>query len=280
MKQKIITKTMVQNMSFQQRAKLLFADRNLQGDSKGKDRLLGVLEEQLIIDECQRKGEINELNRLNDIFNLISLAVVDVHIATTILDHKMERICMTGMSIFLQSRWSDITDELLWDISTKDKKIADKAEKLIKKKLGEAIPKMFSMFSPREDDEGGEIDEPNIYIQKMFLSALKAFHDLKRCLYYLEYLKEKAGGMDLISEKDKATLAQADNELGDFEELDGFLKILNIYKIYLDEELINAQNLKHPDFAKLLIDFEESLKLTDEDKKEARNFIDQKLRNA
>src|SRR3990167_11129923 len=74
-------KTLAKGMRVEDKAKLLFADRNKRAETSGQEGLLTPEEEKAIVQDAQDLNQISELNRLSRLYNIASYIMLDIQTA-------------------------------------------------------------------------------------------------------------------------------------------------------------------------------------------------------
>ena len=89
---KLNIKAMAKDMSFQDRARLIFAHCVRKGETLGVEGVLEQDEEDALVDACRKENRINELNRLVALYNMANLLVADVQLSIVSLQLVMSRM--------------------------------------------------------------------------------------------------------------------------------------------------------------------------------------------
>lgn len=255
-------KKMAKDMTLRDKAKLLFADRNLRGDTEGKERLLTSEEEDAIVKDCQEKHQIDELNRLNSLYNLSIFAMIDVQTNTLRLKHALTRIHFFSMSMYLKGRVDDAS-------------LSERASK--------SLGAMYDLFSPSDEEPEfvSQKDkvafyttrEPNTFLQKFYATAVECCIDLKKALYTVEHII-KLANMDFLHTRGNLQVAESKAAISDFEEDDGIFKgFLEIYRQFIKMGLMRSENFEQPTFLALLTTSQNLTFLSDAEKSEVEKQV-------
>ncbi|OGJ44408.1 hypothetical protein A2272_05675 [Candidatus Peregrinibacteria bacterium RIFOXYA12_FULL_33_12] len=235
-------------MSLQDKAKLLFADKNLKYDTIGKESLLTAGEEDLLIKDAQKNNQIRELNRINNLFNLLGLLIIDVRVAALNLELAISYMDTYVMTIYL--------------IETHRDKVNN-----------ESVNDKSSYFTSSDPN----IREPNATLQAKWDNAVHCYKELCKKMYMVEYVNVLAG-INLISNEDQKLLDLFKKQLESFCNLEGLLGIMKLYKKFFEFGLMKESNIKSPFFLdSLKQDIKEALELIEEEKEEAKAKIDKHL---
>lgn len=295
MKRQLNIKTLAKGMRVQDKAKLLFADRHKRGETSGREGLLSPDEEKALIKDAQDLHQISELNRLNRLFNIASLLLLDgqtAYLHFVIAIGKLDMI-LTGTT--LTGNLGDATDHMIYDLAARgytsrqlkeekfQKEIDQKAIELRKKYgVGDKLVDLYDHFSPplRAESyfsEKTKIEsEPNQPLQMFFMLAVKRIKDFRKQVYQSDYVVELAR-MGLLSEKEKESLKDFNKEIDRFVSLKGVYRQIKLYGAFADKGLIRTTNLSEPRFLKAVKDMEKATQLTSKEKEKAKSEIDELL---
>lgn len=277
-------KKMIKDMSFHDKAKMLFADYKLQYDTDNKERVLTPEEENDIVKNCREKNEIAELNKLIDLYNMIGFVAIDINTAILNLRVVVGHVNMLVLAMML-SRWAneDLEKMVYLIRSKKGKEFKELATEIAKNKRGIFQASLYAFFdpsdeepesnNPKEQQDFFEKREPNLSIQKVLCRAVSALKHLKKTVYIIDYICKK-GGIDFVCKRHQEILDEAKKEMEEFESLDGFLRIVNVYSRIHKDGLMRQENLTEPVFLKLLIDPKAILALTEQDKRAQEQELD------
>lgn len=269
-------------MSLKDKARLIFAHHNRQCDSKGKEQVLTTEEEDWMIKDCRDKREIDELNRLTDLYNLSSMAMIDVHMRSISLELEMSRINTFVLAMHMQTSSRDHLTGLLYFAKSKKGKVAQAIAKEIKNNIKEVTPE-YELFSPsscddfKDGSEYLEVREPNLIIQGLFSRTYCAYIGIQQALYAIKYIEEKAG-ISLLRECDVETLNEARKRIDEFADLKGFVGVLKMYRTFYEANSMRKNDFSHPLFFLMITDFEKALPLTEEKKVEVEEIVDRQCK--
>lgn len=251
MKKNLNIKTLAKGMRVEDKAKLLFADRNKKAETQGKERLLTPDEEEALIRDAQDLHQINELNRLNKLFNMATFMMLDIQ--TAYLHFKLAEgrllTILTGM--ILVGEASDSLGQAIYDLSIEgysdeqleDKKFQEevdkKAEEFNKKYRKNGLTKIYDYFEPslREgyfSTKTGVLSQPNPLMQKAFMMVIVEIKRFKKQIYSSEYV-EASAKIPLLSDKDRETIKNFTEEVESFVNLEGHLGLIQMYADFADK---------------------------------------------
>ena len=237
---------MSKNMSFRERAKILFTAHNVKIDSEGKEILLSSAEEDLIVSDMQSDRQIDALNRVTELYNMALLAMGDVQMST--VQYKLKSAYIDILVLTIRA-FGDREEDL--ELSKKMRDVCD-------------------LIEP-SDAKRGE-GEPNIVMQSLWIQLLWAVKKIKKVLYSVEYINELAE-MDLVGDSDRPLMDKAKECLEEFKELRGLLSILKLFRMYRESKIVRSKNYHEPEFIDLLDDHVKVMELTEEDRVEVRNKV-------
>lgn len=266
-------------MSFRDKASLLLADHTRRCETKGKDYLLTTDENDAIVKDLQDKMQVKQLNRIVDLYNISGLAVCDVTIRRLNLELITSRL---DTFVVAMVGWGTARDGLS-DLLHSAKKKKGKAAQQIALEIQESrkkVPSQFRLFSPadpEDDDFDTQIDhyktrEPNVLFQGVFVRAIEYYKELTKALYLIEYMEREAG-FRLLGDDDMDSIHRAEKQLRSFEELEGFLKIIEVYKSFYETNMVKKDGFTEPEFEKVMTDFSQILELSEEEKEEMEQMI-------
>lgn len=252
------------SMSFEEKANLIFADFNLKCGTMGKKRLLTPKEEDAIFEDLRSKKQIREMNRLNDYYNLIRRCVVNLNTWMLCLDLQTSKLSSIVVGIFLSQ---NIRDEL-------PKKASQKVKK------GDSF---FCWFYPPEagnEDANSQTNrEPNIDFQLLFHRALQAHRFLLKGIYTVEVLQKRNEGIQFLDDVLLELIEDAKNKAIEFEEMDFFCGVLEVYQKADELGLLRKKGFSVPEFEEFFFHPEKAFELTEEDKDECEETIRYWLEN-
>lgn len=264
-------KRMAPDMSFTDKVKLLFADWTLRKETRGEERIITLQEEKSMIDDIRKRNQIDDYNRLIDLYNMSNFLVLDIQTAMLSFKLSIEKAHGLALAIILHGQSIDQLESLFFTISTNANASLKDLEEKIKTNTWHGL---LSLFQPQDEDETLDTREPNHHIQMLFEKVVMANKVLRKKLYSLEYIVEKAQ-IDFLGKEHQELIAEVQEQIKYVEDLDGFLSILTIYKKHYDLGLIQKENLTHPIFIELILDHKKALQLTDQERSEAEAEIDQ-----
>jgi len=280
-------------MGVEDKAKLMFADRDKRAETQNEEWILTPDEEDALVRDARELHQISELNRLNRLYNAVNLMALDIQTAYLnflLAEGKLEGILATIIFVSegkdkLQRVIRDwvfegYTDEQLENRETQNK-VNQKAEELRKKyEVESTTTNEFDYFSPplREqscfsvDTLEGLSLEPNQHLQKLFMEVVKRTKEYKKQVYICEYLSQKAG-FELLSDRQKETIEKYDTDINNFINLVAPSSFVKIYSNLASKELIKTANLTEPKFLDSLQDMAVATSLSEQEHQEAQKEI-------
>ncbi len=260
-------KKMATDMSFHDKAKIIFADWNHRRETHGKERIISVQEEDAMVEDIRKNNQIGQLNLLTDLYNMSNMLALDMQGEILGLRLAKMNVHWLVLAIHLNGRANNRIEELLSMVCARDtKKIRDLKEKMKKNYFEDSLSFLH--------DDQAKVSEPNLRLQEFLKSLIVAHKTLRKLLYSLDYLLDKAG-IDFLSKEAKALSQEAQNEIKYVEDLEGLLHVVIVYKKYLDLGLMQKDNFHFPIVLELIKDHKKVLELTDEEKQEEKRQIDQ-----
>jgi len=293
MKRNLNIKTLARGMRVEDKAKLLFADRNKKAETQGKERLLAPDEEEALIRDAQDLHQINELNRLNKLFNMATFMMLDIQ--TAYLHFKLAEgrllTILTGM--ILVGEASDSLGQAIYDLSTEgysdeqleDKKFQEevdkKAEEFNKKYKKTGLTKIYDYFEPslREgyfSTKSGKLSQPNPHMQKAFMMVVAEIKRFRKQIYSSEYV-EASAKIPLLSDKDRETIKNFTEEVESFMNLEGHLGLIQMYADFAAKGMLRSDNLSEPKFLMAVKNMEKATRLGKQTKASAEADIEDVL---
>jgi hypothetical protein len=262
-------KRMASDMSLKDKAKIIFASWNHEKESENKERLITVQEEEAMIRDIRKKDQIDEYNRLIDLYNMSIFAVFGISAASLQLKLAITKTQTLALAMFLHGETNDQLETLLCIVCEADRKSLIEEKKLKINTFNE----LLDYFQPEDELQSLNTREPNHHIQMIFERLVQTYKVLRQKLCGLDYILGKAE-MDFLGEVHKAVLQEAQEQLKYVEDLDGLLNILTIYKKALELDLMRKDNFHKPSFLELLQDHKKVLQLSDKEKGEAEEEIE------
>jgi len=279
-------------MRVEDKAKLLFADRNKRAETSDREGLLSPDEKKALIDDAQDLHQIGELNRLNRLFNIASLLLLDGQTAYLHFRIATGKLYMIFTGMALTSSFGDSIDQMIYDLVVQgytdkqleevkiQKEIDQKAIELRKKYgVGDKLVDMYDHFSPSLRTESYFSEktkaesEPSLVLQEFFMLAVKRVKDFRKQVYQGDYVVEKAR-MELLSDKEKESLKSFKKEIDKFVGLKGVLRQVKLYTAFADRKMIKATKLSEPKFLETIKDMEKAIQLTSKEKEKAKSEIE------
>lgn len=286
-------KYLAQGMRVEDKAKLMFADRDKRAETQNKEWILTPEEEDALVRDAQELHQINELNRLFRLYNASCLMIVDIQTAYLnflLAEEKLE--AALTIIIFVNEGKDKLervikdwilggyTDEQLENKEIQDK-VEQKASELRKKYLEDSgSTGELDYFSPPLKEQGyfyvGTLEnlevEPNRHLQKHFMEVIKRAKEYKRQVYMCDYLSEKAG-FELKNDREKETIDEFNKGIAEFERLELPFGFIKIYSDLAEKGLGKMTNLIEPSFLESLKDITKAININEEEQQEAQNEI-------
>ncbi len=235
-------KTLARGMSFEDMAILMFKDVNLKNSSGGNNCLLNPGEEEALLKECRKRGDIPSLNKLIDIFNLTRLAIADVQMSIVSLDLAISRIEAYVLMLYLQDS-SVLT-------------------------MGENAG-VCSLFVG-DDGEGSFPDEG---LQLFFVNFIDAVKKLKSTLYLVQYA-ENLAGIDFVSDEDRCVLSSGKEKLEEVEVLPNLLAVIRVFKPFLEAGELKREGFVDKKIIQLIGQDKTVFEISEEEKKRLEEKLD------
>jgi len=264
-------------MRVEDKAKLLFADRNKKAETQGKERLLTPDEEEALIKDAQDLHQISELNRLNKLFNMASFIMLDIQTAYLHFRLAEGRLLTMLTGMILVGEASDALSQAIYQLSTdgyteeqlEDKKyqkeVDKKAEEYNKKYKKNGLTKIYDYFEPslREgyfSTKTGMLSQPNPLMQRAFMMVIAEVKRFKKQVYSSQYVETKAR-IPLLSDKDRETIRNFTEEVNNFVNLDSYLGLIQMYADFADKGMLRSDNLSEPKFLTAVKNMKKATKL-------------------
>lgn len=269
-------------MSFLNKAKILFADRNLQYDSQRKEQLLSPEEEKAIITEMKNKGELKELNRLNIFLNISGLIMAEARTCAVSLELALSNINTHVIAERLYKKSEENLERYKYLTSKKNKegRLSDELEQELEEETIDIWQREVYSYTIYSDNSNNQkkkqLPEPHPRLQRRLADAFRWYKNLKKIVYMTSYL-EKKGEMKFLSAIENLDLEGYKKQIEDFEHQNGALKILRSHKALIKAGYYRRSGFSDSTFEPLLSG--NSLLLTEEDMEDARNTIERSLHN-
>lgn len=292
MKKQLNIKGLAKGMRVEDKAMLIFADRNKRGETSGREGLLTPDEEKALIEDAQDLHQINELNRLNRLYNFSVFMMLDIQTAYLNFRLAEGRLLTILTAMILVGEGSDAFNWAIYDLASQgykdgeleDKKLQEeidkKAKELRKKyKATDGLSKIYDYFEPSLRDSGyfstGDdvMSQPNPLLQQALMQVVAEIKAFNKQIYQREYVEVKAG-MGLMSERDKTKIDSYSNEINEFTSLEGCWGLIRMYPEFADKRLIRTEDLAEPKFLETVKDMGKATKLSEKEKEKAQLEID------
>jgi hypothetical protein len=291
MKKPLNIKTLARGMRVEDKAKLLFADRNKRAETSGKEGLLTPEEEKALIEDAQDLHQIRELNRLNRLYNVACMMFLDMQ--TACLNFRLAEGVLTRILVgmILVGEADDALGQAVYEIASKgysekqldEKEIQEKVDKMASElrsryKRG-GLSNIFDYFEPslREDSYFSikkQIEsQPNKLLQKAFMRTLRDAKAYKKQVYQWQYIESKAG-IDLLGDREKKIINRYTKDVDGFIKLDGHLRLIKMYAEFTDKGLLKIKKLEEPRFISAAKDLKSASRLTKKEKAKAESEIE------
>ena len=263
------------DMSLEDKAKILFADRNKQSETSGLERLLTPKEEITILEDAKKNNQIEKLNKLNSFYFMANFLLADIqtsYLNFWLAEYKLEQILTT---IFIIERGKDILYQNIYELTNGD---IEKGKEIVKKYMDQ----FYSSTYLNEEmssflNENGEV---NRELQRYLTNAVKRFKEYRKIRYQLDYVINEKAGINFLGSQQKQDLKKHDNSLKAFISSEGALTPLKRFgDVFLNrgarEDLETNQ-----EFFRIVKDINKAVEITARDKKEAEGQINNILSRA
>lgn len=288
-------KTLAKGMRVEDKAKLIFADRNKRAETSGKEGLLTPEEEKALIEDAQDLNQIKELNRLNTLYRLASFMYLDIQTACMQfqLSERLLTTVLTGLVLVGEA--NDALNAAVFELTTKgydDKQLEDKeVQDAIDKKANDfrknfkrgGLSKNYDYFEPHlregsyfSTDPGSETSQPNTLLQMAFMKTIRDAKGFKKQVFQWKYVESKAG-FDLLGERERERIDGFIEEINQFINLEGPLCLVTLYVEFLDKGLLKYTNIQEPKFITSVRDMKKVTRLGKNTKEIARKEIDEAI---
>jgi len=263
------------DMSLEDKARILFADRNKQSETSGLERLLTPKEEIAILEDATKKGQIEELNKLNSLYFMANFLLSDIQTAYLnfwLAEYKLEQILTT---IFIIERGKDILYQNIYELTKGDK---EKGKELVKRYMdqfysGTYLSEELTSFL----NENGEV---NRELQRYLINAVKRFKEYRKIRYQLDYVVNEKTDINFLGDQQKQDLKKHDNSLKAFINSEGALTPLKRFGDVFLKHGAREDLETNQEFFRIVEDINKAVEITAEDKKEAMEQINNILSRA
>jgi len=271
-------KKLAKGMNLNDKMKLLFEDSNKQAETNGKESILTPQERDSIITDARRNDQIREIRRVNELYYLSNLIVIDLDVTYLTLLLAITSLEKQLMGIMLKGATEDIINEMIYDVvrenDDKTKNIEEKSEGLRRKyKIDDVLFKGFDFFELSNEGENNPL--PNNRLELLFMQTFEHARKLKKKIFEIEYVIQKSP-IDFSPEYNKNLINDCKELLNSFINLDQTLRPFRIYKDY-GKAFINLAKLKDPLFLNTVGDLPNKIELTDIEKQELKDDIDKHI---
>jgi len=262
-------------MSLEDKARILFADRNKQSETSGLERLLTPKEEIAILEDATKKGQIEELNKLNSLYFMANFLLSDIQTAYLnfwLAEYKLEQILTT---IFIIERGKDILYQNIFELTKGDR---EKGKELVRRYMdqfysGTYLSEELTSFL----NENGEV---NRELQRYLINAVKRFKEYRKIRYQLDYVVNEKTGINFLGDQQKQDLKKHDNSLKAFINSEGALTPLKRFGDVFLKHGAREDLETNKEFFRIVEDINKAVEITAEDKKEAMEQINNILSRA
>lgn len=271
-------KTLAKGMRVEDKAKLLFADRNKRAETSGKEGLLTPDEEKAIIEDAQDLRQIAELNRLNRLYNTASCLLLDIQTAFLNFELANERVLTVLTAMILVGEATDALGDTIYALATAgyseeqledekiQKEVDQKANEFRKKYKCADLTKIYDYFEPslRESSyfstKTEELSQPNPLLQRAFMETVKRVKQFRKQVYSSKYVESKAG-IELLSERDRKIIDGFIKEIDEFVNLESYLGLIKMYADFADKSMLKTEGLIEPKFIEAIKDMKKATRL-------------------
>ena len=292
MKKQLNIKALAKGMRVEDKAKLLFADRNKKAETSGREGLLTSEEEKALIDDAQDLHQINELNRLNRLYNLASFIFLDIQTAYLHFRLAEGRLLTIITGVVLVGESSDVLSRTIYDLAVKgcsekqleekkfQEEVDEKAAELRKEYKVSGLSKVYDYFEPSlgggsyfSTKPKAEVSQPNKLLQKAFMRTLEEIKAYEKQMFQWQYIESKAD-IDLLGGRERKIIDGFSKEVDDFIDLDGYLGLIKMYAEFSDKGLLKVKQLEEPKFIDAVKDMKKATSLRKKEKEKARIEMD------
>lgn len=294
MKKNLNIKTLARGMRVEDKAKLLFADRNKRAETSGQEGLLTPEEEKAIIEDAQNLHQISELNRLNSLFNIASMIMLDIQTAYLHFRLAEGRLLTILTGMILVGEASDALGNAIYDLSAsgyseeqlEDKKFQDevdkKAEEFGIKYKKNGLSKIYDYFEPSLSEgyfstKTEKLSQPNPLLQRAFMMVITEIKRFRKQVYNCEYIEAKAS-IELLSERDRLIIQNFSKEIEDFVRLEGHLGLIQMYSDFADKGMLKSDGLSEPKFLESVKNIQKATRLSKKSKVKTQEEIERALK--
>jgi hypothetical protein len=292
MQKQLSIKTLAKGMRVEDKAKLLFADRNKRAETSGEEGLLTPEEEKALIEDAQNLHQIGELNRLNELYKLASFITIDIQ--TSYLHFRIAEgrifTILTGM--VLAGEAHDILKRVIYDLASNgyteeqldeqncQDEADEKAYKLWKKYKGEGMSDIYNYFEdqPINDSyfstKNELLGQPNMLLQKAFIQTVNEVKKYKKQVFQCNYIKSKAG-MELLSDMQIGEIERFTKEINFFINLEDYLGLIKMYWEFYEKGYFKDKEFFEAGFMDAIKDMEKYVSLSGEEEEKAKKDIDE-----
>lgn len=277
-------KTLSKGMRVEDKAKLLFSNRNKMAETEGKERLLTADEEEAIIKDAQSLNQITELNRLNRLYNLATYILLDIQTAYLHFKIVEQKLIAVITGITLTGELHDSIDHLIYETVSKEfedgKEVDEKASELRKKHMHKTLSSLYDYFEPAHRDKSyfttddDSNSEPNRLLQQTVMQAVDGVKKFKTQVYTYKRVEKKAG-IELLGDRERKMIKEFRDEMDTFIKLEDFYSIISIYPEFAEKGLLRTSNLHEPKFIASISDMKKATRLSKKHKKKLEKELDE-----
>lgn len=298
MKTKIDISKSIPYMNLEDKVKLLIADSIMQAETKGKESLLIPYERERIINEARKNNQINIIEKYYEFLRLACFIAIDISLTLKNLLLWTTQLEKWLLASTVASDAKEVIDEIIYSLATTgytdeqfddpgfQKEIDLKAHELLIKYHVEndRIFKKFDVFNPPLElisyfNNGFKTTDlgVNAEIRVSFLAAIGTIIELKRNLHSLEFVKLKAGSINILLSEHNRLIVDSERAINFVLNREGILAKLNNFKI-LNEPEINVSKPEDINFVNVLRNLQSVIELSEDDKNKAEKIVEDYLK--
>lgn len=284
---------MIENMSAQDKAKILIGDAHTSAESQGKNHLLTSTEKDRLFDLARKQNQIHYLNIVINCYRAVCFILWDLDRAFLMYGIHADDLQRIIQSCFIKGTAEDILREVVYELLTEkykgkepivdyEKKIDEEADLIFTNSgFNKGILGSFDYFDPplREhsyfDPKIGTVfGLPNKYIIEKFMEVISSVITYRKRKYELDLVQQRAK-IELLSERQQGEVKGYEDAISEFINLKGLFGAIKIYtKLNVN---VPDNNIEAHDFIGMLGNIESKVKLSEDQKKECEKRVEDAL---
>jgi hypothetical protein len=285
-------KKLAKDMSLEDKAKLIFADKVKEAETNGIENLLTASEKDEIYKEAYKAHQLNQLNHLTDLFNLANLFLSDIQIAFLNFLFARGELKTMVTAIRITGLAKDKFAEIIYNLAIGDAKNQDFGNKEVAERFQDKVKglrKKYGLdgdFFPQYDLYGEEDyfsnnpsfdnKQPNTSLQRVFIFAVDRVKALQEVLFQMDFIIQLAG-FNFLSDEQQEKLLAYEAEIKRFTGLDDPLSLLGLYKESPSHKVKRPKKIDEPRFFEFIDDIEKAVSLTEAEKEKAKAQVNNLL---